>query len=182
MENYRLRVKIGASEFEAEGPENVVREQFEAFKQLITAHPEAAISAPVMTNHTAPNTTETPETPEAGIAPAQVKRLFVIHRGGKLLSLAFAPQGEDRTQAAFLLLLYGYKRLMDLEESPVTLLKEGLEQSGFNVNRIDRIAIPLIREALVLKGGKAKGGRYRLTNLGESRAEAKARTVLGQVK
>ncbi len=38
-DNYRLKIKIGQHEFEAEGPADVVREQFQVFKDLIASAP-----------------------------------------------------------------------------------------------------------------------------------------------
>lgn len=39
MDGYKLRVKIGDHEFEAEGPADVVKEQFELWKSLVTSAP-----------------------------------------------------------------------------------------------------------------------------------------------
>ena len=40
MENYRIKVKIGEHEFEADGPADAVQSQFEMFKQLIANQPK----------------------------------------------------------------------------------------------------------------------------------------------
>ena len=37
MADYRLKIKIGEHEFEADGPVDAVKSQFEAFKELITS-------------------------------------------------------------------------------------------------------------------------------------------------
>ena len=42
MDSYRIRVKVGPHEFEAEGPEGIVKEQFEVFRDLILKTPENA--------------------------------------------------------------------------------------------------------------------------------------------
>ena len=48
MDTYKLRMKIGTAEFEAEGSEETVRQQFEEFKALLDhpAHTSAGSSAP----------------------------------------------------------------------------------------------------------------------------------------
>ena len=44
--DYKLKIKIGTHEFEAEGPAEAVKEQFEAFKELIQTLPAQPPSAP----------------------------------------------------------------------------------------------------------------------------------------
>ena len=40
MDIYKLKIKIGEHEFEAEGPTEVVQSQFEAFKGLVSSFPK----------------------------------------------------------------------------------------------------------------------------------------------
>lgn len=177
MNTHRLKIRIGDAEFEAEGTEETVNQQFEAFKELIQNAPRSVSS--VRTASSGP--AAMPQTlPELDLE--SLNRLFFKTKGGKFLSLYVTIQGEDRLQKAILLLLYGYRRLLSSEDLPVTTLKDSLEQSGFIVGRIDRVASPLIREALVVKAGKkGKGGRYRLTNLGFTVAETEAKRLLEQM-
>ena len=46
MDAYRLKIRIGEHEFEAEGPQEAVERQFEAFKELITFLPKKESKQP----------------------------------------------------------------------------------------------------------------------------------------
>jgi hypothetical protein len=184
MDTYRMRVKIGTAEFEAEGPEEAVRADYQAFlTSLVERVPERAPEAQAITQSiidpaTPLETTEPSST--SGQSPDDIKALFDYNPKRKIVSLRFPPQGADRLPKTLLLTLYGYKRLAGEDEVPVTLLKAALVLAGLSVDRVDRIAEPLRREGLILKGGKAKGGKYRLTNPGISKAESDARELLEQ--
>ena len=69
-------------------------------------------------------------------------------------------------------LLFGHKRLREEEDIPVTVLTEALKQSGCPVKRLDRILTIYTKDHSVLRSGRGKGGKYRLTNLGLKKAEA----------
>ena len=178
MGDYRIRVKIGNAEFEAEGPEESVKEQFEAFKQLLQLTVPRVID-PTTVISTSPSQAQqrVPESPDQ----ERLRVLFLFSKTGDFISLAFRPQGDNLQQRALLLILYGFRRLLGQEDVPVGTLKRSLEQSGFYVGRVDRIAMPLVKEGLVLKGGKkGKGGKYKLTNLGLTATDAEVRSLLGQ--
>lgn len=178
METYRLRIKIGNAEFEAEGPEEAVKEQFEAFKRLVESSPQG-VNTTVTRPSTAPSQTYEPI---EALDSDDLRRLYLFGKSGDSLSLAFPPQGEERHQQAVLLVLYGYKKLIGQDDVSVGVLKDSLEQSGFVIKRVDRLAFPLTKAGLVWKGGrKGKGGKYRLTNLGVSQAESLAKERLGSL-
>jgi len=179
MITYKLKVKLGDAEFEAEGPEDSVRREYEEWKRLRTAAatpaavPQASDAAPEgVTN------TQVPERTRA-LPDDQIHALFIFDDAKNLVTLRFVPQGEARASTAMLLILLGYRRLASVDEVPVTLVKAALQRSGLNVDRVDRDAAPdLLKENLVLKGGKGKGWRYGLNNLGVARAEAEAIRLL----
>lgn len=177
MDTYRLRIKIGTAEFEAEGPEESVKEQFEAFKQLIQSSP-SAINTPATSPSSVSRITQIGQ---EALEAEPVRRLYIFSKGGDFLSLAFPPRGEERHQQALLLVLYGFRKLLGQDDVAVGVVKDSLEQSGFVVDRVDRIASPLTKAGLVWKGGKkGKGGKYRLTNLGFTEAEATVKGLLEQ--
>ncbi len=193
MDTYRLRVKIADHEFEAEGLKEDVRKDFEAFLDRVkeaTGAPSVAktdIDAAILkayeektklTNLQVPRLQRSPEDP----LPEELKALFGHDTRRKLISLRFPTQGDNRVQNALLLILYGFKRFEGKDEVLVTQLKDALEQSGLSIDRMDRIAMPLVRDGLVLKGGKAKGGKYRLTNLGIPKAEEVAKLLAEQIR
>ena len=101
--------------------------------------------------------------------------------GRKAVTLRLLPQGEDREWVALLLLLWGFKRKFGEERIRVTVLKDVLERSGLTIDRVDRVADKPQRNGLLLKGGKAKGGTYALTNTGQARAEQEFKQLLEQM-
>jgi len=176
METYKLKVKVGESEFEAEGPEEAVKAQFEAFKQMLESG-AVKVTAPHERRGEHP-----PKNHEVG-NEALLKLYKIEERNGrKDVTLRFTPQGgERRVSTALLLLLHGHRELADVENVPVTTLSDAMEQSGVPVARLDRAAAPLLREGLALRGGRSKGTWYRLTNQGTARAQDDARTLLEQI-
>jgi len=181
MDTYKLRIKIGMAEFEAEGPEETVKQQFEEFKQLLD-HPHARAGAKTASGNGASELEATPS--GASVADlAGLDRLFTLadKAGKKSVSLRFLPQGEDREATAILLLLLAHERLVGDERLRVTALKEALETSGLTLARVDRIADKPLRRGLLLKGGKAKGGFYSLTNTGRTRANEELKRMLDQM-
>lgn len=184
MSSYRMRVRFGVAEFEAEGEESSVREDFRAFLERIgeaatsQAMQPSQPSAPVTSDIIAPPAA--PEQAESGYLSEDADRVMSLYDHDskrKIVSLRFPAQGSDRLPKTLLLILYGFKRIREEDEVPVTSLTIALRQSGFNVGRLDRIAASIVRDGLVIKGGKAKGGKYRLTNLGHQKAETELRQL-----
>lgn len=169
MSTYRLRVKIGSHEFEAEGDEDTVLQQFEEFKKLI----ERSSVAPV----------EKPSEPEAGASAAEtgLHRLFDYDEKDNLISLRVSPRGEDRIPDTILLLLLGYREVAGDEEVLVTHLKPAMQRSGLKVTRVDRMTRSLVDHVLVIKTGVGKGGKYRLSSPGLAKAKKIARKHLAQL-
>lgn len=185
MSAYRLRVRIGGAEFEAEGEEAIVRQEFADWKELVGVTPAtaqaAAGAAEAGGSRSADILSKAAPTNGAGLNAEELRKLLSNDEARKLISLKFLPQGDDRASTAMLLILLGYKKLTGTDEVAVTQLKSALAQSGLVIDRVDRdAATPLLGE-LVLKGGKAKGGRYKLTNSGVLRAESEARKLLEQI-
>ncbi|MGA2859059.1 MAG: hypothetical protein ABSE40_19490 [Candidatus Sulfotelmatobacter sp.] len=170
MENYRIKVKIGEHEFEAEGPAEIVQGQFETFKQLIASQPQRI------------NTTEkTSKQEESGASGAsgngelQLDRICRVE--GRIVSLTVKP---EEASAAMLIML-GQKTFRDNETVTSSEIKDGLEHSGYRPGRIDRIMQPLADEGSVIRIGQRKGTRYRFTNPGTAKAKVIAKTAIEQV-
>ena len=98
--------------------------------------------------------------------------LFRVSAQTQLLSLRQPPGGKYPEADAVLLLLLGHKRLRNEEDVPVTVLTEALKQSGCPAKRLDRILTIYTKDHSVLRSGRGKGGKYRLTNLGLQKAES----------
>jgi hypothetical protein len=156
---YTLRVKIGDSEFTAEGPEDTVKEAYQKFLEAAaTARPSGAPSGPQA---------ETSEAgrPGEGVPRDLLKRAFIVGDDG-IVSLRHLPSSEGSQQRAdaAILLLFGFGAMAGMEDVPVTKLNEGLRQSGVSLKRLDRFIG--LHGDLYRKGGSRSGGRYTLNNQG----------------
>lgn len=187
MEHSKIRVKVGLHEFEAEGPANIVSEQYESWKALIkeqailptlAAAEPPSLAPPLQGYNTSPAGMQGAS---SGIPLEHLAHLFNLDEKRDIITLRILPPGEDRHREAVLLLLYGFLRLKTVEEVMVTRLKSALESSGSAPSRVDRATIPLLREQLLVKGGSGKGGKYRLTNKGIARAEEMISNLMQQL-
>ena len=173
---FKLKVKIAGQEFEAEGPSDLVSRQFEAFRLMIQG------PGPATGRHVHHPDTGRPLRPvapeglhgEASGHGVDLAQLFQTSPHSQLLSLHQPPGGDYPEANAVLLLLLGHKRLRNEEDVPVTVLTEALKQSGCPVKRLDRILTIYTKDHSVLRSGRGKGGKYRLTNLGLKKADAMA--------
>jgi hypothetical protein len=171
---FKLRVKIDGQEFEAEGESDLVSRQFEAFRLMIQGAGPASVRH---VDHPDPGRHLRPVAPQAvhaepGRHQEDLAKLFEVSPQTQLLSLRHPPRGEYPEADAVLLLLLGHKRLRNEEDVPVTVLTEALKQSGCPVKRLDRTLTVYTKDYSVLRSGRGKGGRYRLTNLGLKKVDA----------
>ena len=172
MAEYRLKVKIGEHEFDADGPAETVKEQFEVFQDLI-----ASLSKDIVE-------TTTPATNIAAPAPQPVVQATVpnvdriFHADARVISLTVPPTSETD---AVLLILYGQGYYRKNENPTGSEIIDGMEQSGYRTPRIDRILGSLASEGAVIITGARRGKRYRLTNQGFTRAEEIVRDALAKL-
>ena len=159
----KLHVKIGDHEFNAEGPESTLKEWYEKFLENIKGQPK-----PLVSEAASHDDTETPDVPY-GVDGNTLNRVFLPD--GEIVSLRLLPSAENpnRTADAAILLLYGFKRLLKVENVLVTRLNEALRRSGLPIDRVDRIIS--VHGQYYMKGGTRSGGRYSLNNQGEAQAE-----------
>lgn len=95
--SYRLKIKIGVHEFEAEGPADVVNEQFQAFKDLIS-------SASVMSASVSPSVSASPSatpSPSPAIDPIEIDNALtkIMKVDGRMISLTARVAAGDRLEA-----------------------------------------------------------------------------------
>jgi hypothetical protein len=170
MDNYRIKIKIGEHEFEAEGPVEAVQSQFDMFKQLIANQPQRI------------NTTEkAAKQAELEAAPTRhfdIQLDQICQVSGRVVSLTVKPAAEA---TAAMLIMLGQKVFRENDTVTASEIKDGLEQSGYRPTRIDRIMQPLADEGSVIRIGQRKGTRYRFTNQGVARAKDLAKTALEEV-
>lgn len=161
VDNYRLKIKMGAFEFEAEGPRDSVDARFADFKSLIKTAP------PV-------------------VASNDTSLLYRIDRERSHISLRVLPPSGDgvirQTANAILLLLLGYNDHLSSPNAPVLALAKAIRESGLtNVKRLST-AFPLLqKDGLALKKGSGKGTYYQISNPGISFAKNLSQTILSKV-
>lgn len=162
MDTYRIKVKIGEHEFDAEGPTEIVNRQFEAFKEIIATLPGQK------------NTSGT----SAKQAGEEISLDKICRVEGRVVSLTIKP--ADETIAAMLILL-AQKTFRANDTVTASEIKDGFEQSGYRVGRLDRLMQPLVDEGSVVRIGTRKGTRYRLTNQGLIKAQTAAQDALATI-
>ncbi|HLB86682.1 MAG TPA: hypothetical protein VJK29_03430 [Terriglobales bacterium] len=172
METSKLKAKIGPHEFEAEGPTELVQSQFQAWKELVATFPQHIV-APV-----APTVQEPAENKDDPNKLPHIPLEGIMHVDGRVVSLTAVPATP---QDAALLVLLGQKDLRNNHSSTGQEIGDGLAQSGQPVERVDRILDKAIQEALVMKIGRGRSTRYRLTNQGLHKALSIARDLLAQL-
>jgi hypothetical protein len=167
MDTYRLKIKIGDHEFEAEGNQDAVQSQFEAFKAMIAGIPTAVPT-------TAPQINAAP-----AVQPGDTLNLDKIMRiDGRIISLTARPAAlED----SILLLLLGQRQYRSNDSVTGSEVIDGLEHSGIRVSRVDRNLEKLATQGDVIKIGIGRASRYRLTNPGMSKAQTTARELVSQL-
>ena len=183
MENYKLHVKIGNAEFNAEGPEATIKEQFQTFINTISA---TTAVGPQTKGHTTLQEPPIPFLPsvqeqnpsdfelpflssyQSTIDKSILDRVFSKDQNG-IISLRIRPTGNERVPEALLMILYGYRVLCNEEEVLSNRLLEAMRQTGLPITRVDRAIVS--KTDVVTKGGFRRGGKYGLNNPGIAEAE-----------
>lgn len=171
MDTQKLKAKIGEHEFEAEGPADVVQKQFDAWKELIAS---LSSQKPAPSNEDSQKGTGIPQTPLVKVTNTDK----IMSVNGRIVSLTVkAPTIED----ALLLLLFGQKIYRNNESVTGGELLQGVEMSGYRVDRIDRTLEKLSGDGDVIKVGFNRGTRYRLSNQGAMEAQNTAKELIASV-
>jgi hypothetical protein len=168
-DSVKIQVKLGDSEFNADGPETIVKAAFEQFLLALAkvpAAPAVNLKPPAMDSNGVPPKDELPAR-----EPDQELLDRVFQKDDDIVSLRVLPQRSNPNwQAdAVILLIYGFHRLANASEVLVTKLNQGLRKSGINLTRVDGIVE--VHSSLYMKGGVRSGGRYTLNNQGKATAE-----------
>jgi hypothetical protein len=169
METSRIKIKIGEHEFEAEGPADSVKEQFEAFKEIISSYPRISQAGALTVAG------QVAETKENTTISSREDLGKILHADGRIVSLTAIPASSDD---AALLIILGHKELRENGSVTGQEIGDGLAQSGRKVLRVDRVMEKALEQALVLKTGIKRATRYRLTNQGLARARELARELI----
>src|SRR3990172_12985754 len=134
----KLRIKVGLSEFEAEGPADLVQKQYQEFLAALTQADIARTSSPAPALPLLNTPGQPAEPPPSHSDSADLKRVFSDQ--GPLVSLLALPKTEDPDADALLLLVYGYQELRpnDYPVSGVRLMQSAKQSGLHQVDRIDR--------------------------------------------
>jgi hypothetical protein len=172
METSRIKIKIDGHEFDAEGPVETVQAQFEAFRELVSILAnKKELSAPALQGQVI-----VPKDDKVEFPHIPIER--IMHLSGRIVSLTAIP--KSATDAALLIML-GQKDLRANVTVTGQEIGDGLAQSGREVPRVDRIMDQALKDSQVLKTGVKRGTRYRLTNLGLSKALAIASELIASL-
>ena len=160
---YKLHVKIGHAEFEAEGSEKSVKEQFDQFLAAIGQKTHTDINS---------NGQQAAQSADNGSRNTEVDATILAKAFRELddqLSLLHLPPTETQQADALLLILYGYHRLKDQAAVGVMQLMGCARQSGLQIERADRTIASHMQ--FVNRGGYKRGSRYGLNNRGIAHCE-----------
>ncbi len=178
MEAYKLRVKVGQAEFEAEGPEDVVRDQFDLFMGCLSDSKQLKGVLTQLGDGEERVAEETQGLQSGANLPSEKRDCLTIEKRLKdvfkqasdgVVSLNMLPQTEKRSADALILILYGYLQLNQQDTVPSVEVTQAARQSGVQIQRVSLTIAP--HRELVVTGGNRKSARYRLNNRGIAHAE-----------
>lgn len=167
MDTHKLKVKVGSHEFEAEGTQEAVEKQFDAFKDLVKMTGAGPAKKPDPATRT----------PDGHNKITDVDLKTIIKVDDDKASLTAHPAGQDPEGDAVLLLLLAHKTLLATEQVSGILLLAAMKESGFQIERVARIVAALPAGEVIRTGAK-KGVKYRLTNSGVAHARQVANTLI----
>lgn len=81
-------------------------------------------------------------------------------------------QGEVNVPDAIILILYGYKLLVNAEYLPVVRLTSALKASDLKTDRTHRRMKSYREQGLIVSRGEGKGTSYGLSDIGHNKAES----------
>jgi hypothetical protein len=188
MEAYKLKSRIGVHEFDAEGPEDAVKEQYAAWLavvQKIVGTPNSEPVKPINPDLFGSGAFRPALLPKQDQRPADpdaepLKAIFQLEGGS--ISLSATSPNMDAADAGLIILL-GYKLYRDMDLVGGAEILEGLKQSGYSIVRVDRVLARHIEgeERLITTAGLRRGLKYRLNNPGFAKAKGWAKQLLGTV-
>jgi hypothetical protein len=172
MDNYKLKIKIGTHEFEAEGPAGVVQSQFEAFKELVASQ-QLGNATNKLSENAHPALDYSVNVSEQAFSLDKITRI-----DERIVSLTARP---ETIEDAALVILLGQRTFRSNDSVTGSEVINGLRQSGLAVSRVDWRLEKLASQGLIIKIGSNRASRYRLTNQGMNKAQAVARSLIALV-
>ncbi|MGA7521213.1 MAG: hypothetical protein WBW84_01950 [Acidobacteriaceae bacterium] len=174
-DSYRLKIKVGPHEFEAEGPTSVVQEQFRLFKELIESTPSAATAQAQNPSLQSPFPPPAPSERQDA-PPAELNIGKIMDQDGRIVSLTVPPKSAED---AVLLILYGQRAFRGNDSVTGSEIMDGLTTTGgVPVERVDRVLAKIGADGDIIITGERRGKRYRLTNAGVAKARQIAQDLI----
>ncbi len=163
--NLTIEVALLGNTFKASGEVQNVTKLFEQFLQLLSSTSATRIQNP-----------ET-ETLDRNPMTPVLQKIFEHDNQSPILVFRNPPTHDEPLPNWVLLLLLGYRELRNTRDVTATVVIHALRHSSHRVPRLDRLLQPYLKEKYLLKGGRGRGGFYRLTSLGAEKAYEKAKAL-----
>jgi hypothetical protein len=190
MDVFKLRLKLGSDEFEAEGSQEYVEKQRDIFlerhgqhedKRKEEQHHDSKSGAkPPAEKTPAPGAPPKPPAPQDLPVSAEAMGKIVGVKDD-VVTLTLMPGGDNAEADSLLLILLGHKILRNEDLIQAEDLLKGMTQSGFpNVDRLDRVT-KNIDSSHVSSVGNRRGKKYRLLNPGIAKAKELAEKLISTV-
>jgi hypothetical protein len=176
-DEFKIAVKLGPEiEFNAEGPESLVRQAYNDFLEIAKQKREAdeTIKPLAAPTHESLEYRQQDQ-PDNTTNQTFLHRVFRVD--GEVVSLRALPKTENANADAVLLLLYGYSVIKGQHDVSAVRLAQSARRSGVRADRMDRILAQ--SQGYVLRSGIKKGVRYGLNNPGLRRCEESIQNLLG---
>ena len=167
-----LRVKLNDQEFEAIGNADNVTKLFHEFLQVL---PQIQKSTPTQNLGHAPHALTIHEAAKS--RQSVLHRIFQYDDRSAALIFRSSPPANELIANLVLLILLGYQELRLMKEVPATTIIQALKCCSPKITRLDREVKTYVAERLIVKGGRGKGGFYRLTGQGVEKAREKAQEL-----
>src|SRR5436190_22959859 len=127
MDTNKLKIKIGDNEFEAEGPTEIVQEQFAAFRELVANLPQTRPPLPDPANPGDPAT-------RTNEGKGELMLGKIMKHDGRIVSLTARGASVDDE---IMLVLLGQKNLRNNDSVTGGEILDGLRLTGRSLNRVD---------------------------------------------
>ena len=176
-QTFRLRIILCGQEFDAEGAEETVIQQYANFFDFVknkwldlknSFHSPIGSEELSKNHHDLKSSSSKPHS-----SLSNLDHLFQNDPHSSSLILTFPLPEHLKEASTILLLLLGYRELRAITDVSVIVLKQSLKHSQWSVSRLDRILKNYSKDRFVMKIGRGKGGKYRLTHLGIQKAREK---------